>query len=400
MEVTRSNLELRHARHATLAMFLVCGIGISAWAPMVPFVKDRLGMDEGGMGLLLLSMGAGAITSMPVAGWLIAQYGSRRVVLIAAMVMAWSLPTLLLMEAPLSISCMLFVFGGGIGSIDVAMNAHGVQVQNLVSKPVMSSFHGFYSVGGLLGPIFVGLFITLGLSPFVSVVIISLVLITIVLLRYYWLLDYNTEKASISQFSLPSQDAYIAKSSYLNPSVIFLGGMCFIVFLSEGAVLDWSALYLRDYRDVPEAYAGLGYACFSVAMAIMRLIGDGIVSRTSSQKIVVCGSLAATLGFAIIAWVPSSLAALTGFTLIGLGAANIVPVFFSEAGRLPNISSTVALPAITSLGYAGQLAGPALLGVLANWYSLTVAFVFVGSLILIVGLAYGLRRDTGLHNIQ
>jgi MFS family permease len=174
-----------------------------------------------------------------------------------------------------------------------------------------------------------------------------------------------------------------------------MGLMCFIVFLSEGAMLDWSAVFLTENRGVDVALAGLGYAAFSVAMAIMRLLGDNIVSRLNSKTVVVYGSLLAAAGLFLVVLTPWLLTSLLGFILLGIGAANIVPVFFSEGGRLKNVSSTVAIPAISTLGYAGQLAGPATLGFIAHQSSLPVALGFTGFLMLIVGISYSFRNQ---HN--
>ncbi|RQP08052.1 MAG: MFS transporter, partial [Parapedobacter sp.] len=179
---------------------------------------------------------------------------------------------------------------------------------------------------------------------------------------------------------------------WLHGSVLFLGMMCFAVFLAEGAMLDWSAIFLRDIKGIDPVFSGAGYAAFSVAMAVMRLVGDGIVARLNGRTVVVGGSLVAAGGVVIAIFSPWVFLALFGFVLVGIGAANIVPLFFSEGGRLPGISPTVSIPAITTIGYAGQLTGPALLGFIAHHFSLAAAFGFLAALLLLVALTYGVRR--------
>jgi predicted MFS family arabinose efflux permease len=385
------------SKRATQAIFFICGLGISSWAIMVPFAKERLALNDGSLGLLLLLLGAGAISMMPVTGILIYRFGSRIIILLASILVAITLPLLLIMNTVVSLGIVLFIFGSAIGTVDVAMNAHGVQVQKLHGKPIMSSLHGLFSTGGLIGSLGLGFLIKLGLSPVVAALSLSLLLLLIVGFQYRSLLTGSREKEVIKMFhtdsNKPGQKG--TGTSWLKGSVIYLGLMCFIVFLSEGAMLDWSAVFLTENRGVDVALAGLGYAAFSVAMAIMRLLGDNIVSRLNSKTVVVYGSLLAAAGLFLVVLTPWLLTSLLGFILLGIGAANIVPVFFSEGGRLKNVSSTVAIPAISTLGYAGQLAGPATLGFIAHQSSLPVALGFTGFLMLIVGISYSFRNQ---HN--
>ncbi|MGK9116917.1 MFS transporter [Olivibacter jilunii] len=380
------------ARSATQYIFLICGLGISSWAPMVPYAKEKLGLNDADLGLLLLLLGAGAITMMPLTGVMTTRYGSRPVILYSTLIMALSLPMLLLMTSPILMGIMLFIFGAAVGTIDVAMNAHGVQVQNMFTKPIMSSLHGLFSVGGLLGSLGLGFFIRFGLEPIVAAISISLLLLLIVCSQYTNLLSADSEiklRKSNSSEVIDGQGGF----SWMKGSVLFLGAMCFIVFLSEGAMLDWSAVYLREIRYVEPEFAGSGYAAFSIAMAIMRLVGDRIVARLDGKRVVVGGSLLAAFGLSLVVFVPWISGTLFGFVLLGLGAANIVPVFFTEGGRINGLSPTVTIPAITTMGYAGQLIGPAILGFIAYNFSLPIAFACIGLMLLLVALSYSVRRN-------
>jgi MFS family permease len=170
--------------------------------------------------------------------------------------------------------------------------------------------------------------------------------------------------------------------------VLFLGVMCFVVFLTEGAVLDWSALLLRDFKGVDQALSGMGYAFFSVAMALMRLFGDKIVARFNSKTVVIAGSIIAFMGYIcifLVGWVPG---VLLGFVLIGIGAANIVPVFFSAAGNIKGVSASGAIAVMTTIGYTGMLAGPALIGLSAQHFSLPLTLFFTGVTLLIAGILF------------
>lgn len=363
---------------------------------MVPYAKDRLGIHEGQLGVLLLFLGFGALVMMPIAGVLINRVGTRIIIALGAGDIALSLPTLILVPTMPLMAICLFVFGAGIGFIDVAMNAHGVQVQNLYGRPIMSSLHGLFSVGGLIGALGLGALVKVGLEPLHAALGISILLIIIAASQYRFFLDYHTERETIKKFSSVADEPVAGKRQglpWLRGSILFLGFMCFAVFLAEGAMLDWSAVFLRDTRGVSQEFSGVGYAAFSIAMATMRLLGDKLVERLSGNVVVLGGSLLATAGLALSIWAPSVYLVLAGYVLLGLGAANIVPIFFSAGGHLRGISPNVSIPAITTIGYVGQLAGPALLGFIAHQYSLSAAFGFTMVLMAAVGLVYFLFSE-------
>ncbi|SHF99292.1 MFS transporter [Chryseobacterium sp. OV279] len=382
------------AKRATQFIFLVCGLGIASWAPMVPLAKDRLALNEADLGLLLLLLGCGALVTMPLSGILISKLGTRKVILGSVLSAALLLPCLLIISDVYIMGAALFAFGCSIGSIDVAMNAHGVQVQNSYGKPIMSSLHGLFSVGGLFGSLGLGFLIKVGLNPVHAAITISVLLVLLLVLQYRNLFNYQTEKEITLKFShVDEAKAVSSRFQWFNSSVLLLGLMCFIVFLSEGAMLDWSAIFLRDNKNVQPEFSGIGYAAFSVAMAVMRLTGDAIVSKFSSKTVVIAGSIIASLGIFILTLSPWIGLSLAGFILLGVGAANIVPVFFTEGGKIRGLSPAVTIPVITTMGYAGQLAGPALLGFIAHHFSLTIAFEAIALLFIAVALIYKFRKS-------
>jgi predicted MFS family arabinose efflux permease len=358
---------------------------------MVPYAKDRLQLNDSNLGFLLLMLGLGAIVMMPVSGIMAHRYGSRKVILLSSIVMALMLPLLLMMTSAITMGIVLFIFGSAVGTVDVAMNSQGVLVENMLPKPIMSSLHGLFSVGGLVGSLGLGFLMKMGLQPVTAAVAISVLLILIVCWKYSDLLTLETER------SVPQEEAeHTTGQSYwwLNKYVIFLGMMCFAVFLSEGAMLDWSAIFLRENRGIEESLAGLGYAAFSIAMAAMRLVGDKLVARFEGKTVVVAGSILGASGLLLTIFTPWLISSLIGFILLGLGAANIVPVFISEGGKIKNIPAAITIPAITTIGYAGQLAGPAILGFIAHHFSLGSALGFNAGLLLLVAFVYSLRKPS------
>lgn len=389
MDINRT----QKAKRATQAVFLVCGLALSSWAPMVPFAKERLNLNESDLGLLLLLLGAGAILMMPVTGFLSHKFGTRIVIFISGLLAALILPLLLLVNDIALMGVLLFLFGASVGAIDVAMNTHGVFVQNQLPKPVMSSLHGLFSVGGLLGSLGLGLLIEAGLRPMVAAISIACLLVLILISQYSSLFTKALEQPATEEETDSKNES--RSFAWLHKTILYLGFACFIVFLAEGAMLDWSALLLTENRGVSVALSGMGYAVFSVAMAVMRLTGDRLVTRLNEKTVVVGGAILAAAGILIAANAGSLSLTLVGFVLLGIGSANIVPVFFSEAGRLRSVASAIAIPAVSTIGYAGQLAGPALIGFAAHQYSLPLAISFIGLLLIIVAVSYALRKTSG-----
>lgn len=377
----QGDFSIKKARMATHLMFLLCGLAVSSWAPMVPLAKQRTGLNEAGLGLILLCMGGGAIFSMPVVGPLMQVTGSRIIILITGITAAIVLPVLTIVDTPLLLGIALFVFGAALGCLDVAMNAQAVVVQNRMTRPVMSAFHGMFSVGGLAGAMIFGVLLLTGLTPFMSATVIGAGLLIVAISQYRHLLDH-TENGESKPLVLKLPKG----------PVILLGIFCMIAFLVEGALLDWSALFLKENRNFSVSMAGAGYSVFSVAMAVMRLTGDSLVHKHGSQKIVFWGATLAAIGLLVAVLSPWQAAVLFGFLLIGIGAANIVPVFFSAAGKADPGAPELALAAITTMGYAGQLAGPAAIGFVAHSTSLPTALGLMAAPMMLIALAFSAGR--------
>jgi predicted MFS family arabinose efflux permease len=380
--MTEANSEpVKKARTSTLLSFLLCGIAVSSWAPMVPLAKQRTGLNEAGLGLILLAMGAGAIIAMPFVGPVIQKKGSRKIIFVSSIVTAATLPFLTIVDTPALLAVALFIFGASLGCLDVSMNAQAVVVQEKVKRHVMSSFHGMFSLGGLSGAMIFGLLLLLHISPFISAVIISVALIVLAILFNKNFLDHpGSDEAASFSFRFPKGP------------VLLLGIFCFIVFLAEGALLDWSALFLRFNRGFGISMAGVGYAVFSVSMAIMRFTGDNLVHKYGPQKMVLWGGLLAAAGLLIAIVMPWKGISLFGFLLIGIGAANIVPVLFSAAGKAGKTSPELALAAVTTMGYAGQIAGPALIGFAAQLFTLPVALGILAVPLIVVAVTFSYAK--------
>lgn len=370
---------------ATRCIFFIAGLATSAWAVMVPFAKINTGANEAVLGVLLLCLGGGAIISMPLAGPLTARFGCRKIIGCAVLIILLSMPFLTLANDPVSLGLLLLTFGTGIGLANCAMNIQAILVEKNESIPLMSGFHGMYSVGGIAGAgVMTGL-LTVGLNIHTASLSVCLIIFLLLIASYRQLLTYASPAEGPS-FSFPKGD------------VLLLGVICFIVFLAEGTVLDWSAVYLSEVRQVADSQAGLGFTCFAVAMTVGRLSGDAVISRLGALPVVIYGAILAFFGFCLIILVSSIPALLAGYFFIGAGCANIVPVMFSQIGKQQSIPQAVAVPAVTTMGYIGVLAGPAMIGFIAHRSSLPAAFIFVAALmILVLMLSLALSKTLKLH---
>lgn len=368
---------MRGAALATRGFFLLAGVGTATWAPMVPLAKGRLGLDEARLGLVLLCMGIGSVCSMPAAGFLNQRYGSRTVMMVSAVLVCLVLPALSVAPSALALSAMLAVFGGGMGLLDVSMNAHAVEVERLHGRPLMSGFHSLYSLGGLLGSAGMSALLGAGIAAVACAGAVAVLLLGVIVSLRGELLRHVVDPGTP------------APARWARPSgrALALGALCLVVFLVEGAMLDWSAVFLRSDRGLAVASAGLGYAAFSIAMTAGRLFGDRITAGLGTRRVVAYGSSLAGAGLLIATALPWPGAALVGFILVGLGASNIVPVLFSAAGRLPATSVGVAIATVTALGYAGMLAGPAVIGLVASASSLPIALAGLAGLLLLVAIS-------------
>jgi predicted MFS family arabinose efflux permease len=373
---SRAPLSPPAAGRATRWIFLVCGVATATWAPMVPFAKSRLALDEARLGLILLMLGGGAMLAMPLTGFLVRRIGSRVVTIAGALAALAMLPVLATAPSALALAFALFVFGAAGGALDVAMNAHAIVVERLAARPLMSGFHALFSIGGLVGAASVSALLAFRLSIAQAALCIALLMAVVVLAQARALLPHERDAS-------PEPAHFVLAHGRL----LLIGVLCALAFLGEGAVLDWSAVFLRFSRGFSEAAGGLAYAAFSVTMGIGRLAGDAIVSRSGPARVLRIGALLAASGFAAATLTTSAAAAVGGFALVGLGASNVVPILFSAAGRLPGVPAGMALAAVTTIGYMGLLAGPALVGFVAQVTSLPVALALTGALFLVVVVA-------------
>jgi fucose permease len=309
-------------------------------------------------------------------GFLSARFGSKPIVLAGAMGMAITLPLLSVMNTSATLGMILLLFGASLGSLDVAMNIHAVEVERAANRPLMSGFHGLYSVGGFAGSGVVTALLSSGLGLGWSTALCSALMVVAICIAWPLLLK-----------AIASEPGPL--SVWPRGVVVLLAVLTGITFLAEGAVLDWGALLLTEKQLVAAAQGGSGYFSFSLAMTVGRLCGDWIVGHTGDRAVLRFGGLLAMSGFLLVGCAHRVSIAMIGFVVIGFGASNIVPVLFRHAGSQTQMPPRLAVAAISTVGYAGVLAGPAAIGFVARQTGLPIAFGLLTALFALVALTAG-----------
>lgn len=361
-------------KRATRLSFFLAGFGLACWAPLVPFARERLGVSEAELGTILLFLGLGAVLGMPVSGALSSRLGSRPVILAGSVGIAIALPLMATVGHVYALSLALFLFGASIGAIDVAANIHGTDVQDAARQPLMSGFHGLYSVGGLVGSFGMTALIASGLSVGLAAVLCSAIVLVSAGLAYSGF------------FTTPSGHDH-PLLTMPRGVVVVIGLAAMVIFLAEGAMLDWGALLINETKGVSIELAGSGYVAFALAMTISRMIGDQLVARIGERAALYAGILLTGVGVVVVSASSTFPIALAGMALTGFAAGNVVPVLFTMAGRQTVMPAALAIASASILGYLGVLMGPALVGYVAHALSLTGAFYGVAGVVLVMLLA-------------
>ncbi|WP_201371710.1 MFS transporter [Ktedonobacter robiniae] len=369
------------ARLAVAVYFFLTGATFASWAVRIPAVQTRLGLSPGELGVALLGTAAGELVFMNLAGYLAARFGSRFLTVIASVCLSVMLPILALAPTLPVLVATLMLFGASFGSVNVAMNTQGVAVERCYGRSIFSSFHACYSIGGLTGALVGGLMATHDIAPlphFLGVAFLGIIL-----------------TLSVAHFLLPAHtDAQGARVVVARPTrtLLALGLVAFCVVLGEGAMADWSAVYLNTILRTGMGLAAVGYAAFSIVMAVGRGMGDHLANRLGPSMMVRLGGLVAAGGLTlalVVNWVPL---ALVGFGLVGAGFSVIFPLTLSAAGRTSKHVSGTAIAAVATCGYVGFLVGPAVIGFAANALNLRVA---LGVVVLLSLCAAAFARVVG-----
>ncbi|WP_458792961.1 MFS transporter [Yoonia sp. MH D7] len=371
---------------AVVAAFTLNGLLFGAWAARVPAFKDRFDLDPGTLGLLLLALAGGAIVSFPLAGALSERWGTSRLTVRCAWGYAPALVLLGLAPSPFMLGLALLIFGAFHGVMDVAMNGWGARVETRLGRSTMSIFHAMFSLGAGLGSASGFVAVRMELSSvehFVAIAVIGGALALAVMIP-----ASGPERAEARAenpkplFALPSGTLFL------------VGLIAFAISMGEGAMADWSAVFLRIAAEATDAQAALGYATFSAAMVVMRLCGGLLVERFGPVATVRASALIAFVGLAVAIAGQTVPVVLIGFALTGIGYAVVMPLVFSRAAKDQTMAPGPAIASIATLGYGGMLLGPPIIGFVAQVTGMRLSFVVLAGLaVLAAVLASKLRVD-------
>lgn len=379
----------RGARLATHVQFFVNGLAFATWGVHVPTFKQQHGLNEAEVALAMLAAGVGALVAVFRAGALVGRFGARAVCAVAGLMTAVAIGAVLWLPSFGAGVAGLFVFGLASSLFDVGINAHAVEVEAAYGRPIMSSCHGFFSLGGLGGSALASLLAVAGVAATMHTLWVGVGTAV---------LAVGAVAAMLPDRRHTTDDAGY---SFVRPHgvIVLLGAMAALGLVAEGAMYDWSVLYLRESLASPQALAALAYAAFSVAMAAGRFAGDRVRARLGAAPLLCASGALAAIAMLAALLIGHPAAALVGFALVGLGLSNIVPVLFASASRVPGITPAHGISGVAGFGYLGFLSGPPLIGAVAQVTSLSVALslvaLFAAALAVLARQALAVINDLG-----
>lgn len=400
--------DLQKARFAVFAYFTIAGAAVTFWAVHIPVVENKLEISHSAIGALLLVFGGGALAAIQSVGSLIDRVGSRTATFISGTFMGVMLFLPGLADTPLLLGIALFLLGVGVGSTDVAMNAHAVEVEKAYQRPIFSAFHAMWSFGGLIGATLGGLALAAGLEMQTTLSIAAVATLAIAVSMRSWMLPDNPNHAGRdkSKENKEQEKLRLKKSNASNRKVLgfvlFLGAMSAAAAIAEGTGVDWSTLHHARVLGTSEAQAAIALAAYTGSMGFTRLVIDKVVAAKGRIFVIRFGSLVSALGTAIVVLSTSSPVALVGWVIAGIGIAGVIPQIFAlsaEIGESSHFGRNMAK--VVGITYAGVLAGPALIGFLTELVPLNVAIglgVILG-LFTALGTVVITRRNANVETV-
>lgn len=358
----------RAHRIAVSVFFFIAGITFASWACRIPDIKNQLHLSDAGLGSVLFALPVGLMTSLPVSGWAVAKFGSRRVLILAALLYPLTLTVIGLTTAVWQLVVVLFFFGLWSNMFNIAVNTQAVGVEELYGRSIMASFHGLWSLAGFAGASIGTFMVSRNIPPFYHFCLIAAATVVLLLASYRYALSKDTGNSNQPIFAKP--DAAILK----------LGLIAFASLVCEGTMFDWSGVYFQKVVQVPKAYTTMGYVAFMSTMAGGRFAADWVVTRIGVKRVLQGSGVVITTGLLLAVLFPNMLTSTIGFLLVGIGVSSIVPLVYGLAGKSKTMSPGVALAAVSTIGFLGFLIGPPTIGFIAQAASLRWSFTLIAIL--------------------
>jgi MFS family permease len=359
----------RNYRIAISSLFFLSGLCFSSWASRIPSIQEQLKLNDAGLGAILLSLPIGLMASLPLAGWLVAKFGSRIIVISSAVLYALTLPFIGFAQQSWQLVAVLFIFGLGGNLLNIAMNTQGVGVESIYGRSIMASLHGIWSLAGFTGGAIGSFMISQHLSPYFHFLIVSGIALLILLCAWSYTLTADTN-------SHTDQPIFVKPDR----SLLNLGAIAFCCMICEGTMFDWSGVYFQKVVKADPDWIGAGFTAFMSTMAAGRFVADWLVTRFGIKKILQASGVVIATGLSLAIVYPGVAVSMAGFILVGAGVSSVVPLVYSAAGKSKKVSPGVALAAVSTIGYLGFLIGPPTIGFIAQASSLRFSFLLIALL--------------------
>jgi fucose permease len=371
----------QRARVATMALFFIAGMMYASWGVHVPTVRDRFHLSPALLSYALFALAGGSIAAMTAIGAWIARVGTRRACLTGGLLMSACGALILIVPNYWLLLAVLALFGVGMATLDVAMNAEASAVEESLGRPIMSSLHGMFSLGGMIGAALGGALLAHGMAPALHLALFA------ALSAFVLLMSCPAVLPHVPHAPHADPNAPHSGNRWRTPSLWALGALALIALIAEGAMYDWATVYMRDVVVATPALASAAYAAFSAGMAAARFAGDVVRARFGAPQLVMASASLACAGMIGALLLPYPLAALTGFTLMGLGLANMMPVMFAAAARVKGIHAAEGLAHVAGIAYVGLLIGPVIIGGVAQVTTLPIGLSVVALCAAIIAVA-------------
>jgi len=369
-------------RIAVSVFFFIAGFVFASWASRIPDIKNALNLSDAGLGSVLLALPAGLLTGLPLAGFLVSKYGSKVVMIFAAMLYPGVLLLLGLAASPLQLIIALFLFGFCGNLLNISINTQGIGVEAKYGRSIMASFHGLWSLAGFTGAAFSTVVIAFKLTPFMHFCIIFIAAIILIVSSYKQALPQDTGNSNQPLFAKPDS------------AILKLGLIAFGSLVCEGTMFDWSGVYFQKVLQVPASLRTVGYIAFMSSMAGGRFVADWLVTKFGVKTMLQLSGIIISIGLLTAVIFPFIVPATIGFLLVGLGVSSVVPITYGLAGKSTTMSPGVALSALSTIGFLGFLLGPPLIGFIAQaaglrWSFTVIAFIGLSTTVLAAKVKIG-----------
>lgn len=395
------NLKPSQLINSNRAAFWIPGFAIAVWGPFIPYIKERFALTEDHLGLLLMCLAVGAISALSYASFALSRLGCRTLVRIGTVIITICLGAVTVITDFTLLCVVLFIMGSSSECMAMAANVNAATLEKVLNRNIMSGLHGVYSLGNAVGVFMVATFLGTGMTFMMGNLLLTASILPLIIILYcgligsrYMLTDLkeaqNEEEHDREQDNTANKGSNgKVKKVFMTPMVLILGTICFIMFLVEGSMLDWTGVFLNEVKGVPLHEAGYGFAAFATMMTICRLTGDKIVSTLGRKRVLTGGAVFAFAGIVLAVTVPHPMVTIIGFGMVGVGASNLVPQAVSYAATIREMPLQRSILMVNAIGYIGSLFGPALIGFIAHRIGLEKTFLFLATLVLIVAiLAY------------